>query len=135
MTVSPRQRAIGKHPKGEFKLTRHGAELADGPGELLASLIPSFVLETDYASYARLDERPFGKWDTWLNVINVEAEHGRSEQALFAAFSLGVLAGAPGFEPGNAGTKNRCLTTWRRPNLVPVPTRFGRAVQHDLHRV
>jgi hypothetical protein len=26
------------------------------------------------------------------------------------------LAGAPGFEPGNAGTKNRCLTAWRRPN-------------------
>jgi hypothetical protein len=26
------------------------------------------------------------------------------------------LAGAAGFEPANAGTKNRCLTTWRRPN-------------------
>lgn len=25
------------------------------------------------------------------------------------------LAGAEGFEPSNAGTKNRCLTTWRRP--------------------
>jgi hypothetical protein len=25
------------------------------------------------------------------------------------------MAGAPGFEPGNAGTKNRCLTAWRRP--------------------
>jgi hypothetical protein len=27
-----------------------------------------------------------------------------------------LLAGAPGFEPGNGGTKNRCLTTWLRPN-------------------
>jgi hypothetical protein len=27
------------------------------------------------------------------------------------------LAGAGGFEPPNAGTKNRCLTTWRRPNI------------------
>ena len=26
------------------------------------------------------------------------------------------MAGAPGFEPGNGGTKNRCLTTWRRPS-------------------
>ena len=25
------------------------------------------------------------------------------------------LAGALGFEPRNGGTKNRCLTTWRRP--------------------
>src|ERR1044072_1027874 len=26
------------------------------------------------------------------------------------------MAGAPGFEPGNGGTKNRCLTAWRRPS-------------------
>lgn len=25
------------------------------------------------------------------------------------------MAGAEGFEPPNAGTKNQCLTTWRRP--------------------
>ena len=28
------------------------------------------------------------------------------------------LAGAPGFEPGNVDTKNRCLTTWRRPTMA-----------------
>ena len=27
------------------------------------------------------------------------------------------LAGAAGFEPANAGTKNRCLTTWPRPKI------------------
>ena len=25
------------------------------------------------------------------------------------------MAGIPGFEPGNAGIKNRCLTAWRYP--------------------
>jgi hypothetical protein len=30
------------------------------------------------------------------------------------------LAGAAGFEPANAGTKNRCLTTWRRPSMARV---------------
>src|SRR4029078_5571743 len=30
-----------------------------------------------------------------------------------------MLAGAAGFEPANAGTKNRCLTTWRRPSRRP----------------
>ncbi len=30
------------------------------------------------------------------------------------------MAGVPGFEPGNAGTKNRCLTAW----LYPKKTRF-----------
>ena len=28
------------------------------------------------------------------------------------------MAGAPGFEPGNGDTKNRCLTTWPRPNNI-----------------
>src|SRR5690349_16048485 len=27
-----------------------------------------------------------------------------------------LMAGAPGFEPGNGGIKIRCLTTWLRPN-------------------
>ena len=26
------------------------------------------------------------------------------------------MAGVAGFEPANAGTKNRCLTTWRHPS-------------------
>src|SRR5687768_2699512 len=33
----------------------------------------------------------------------------------------GKLAGAPGFEPGDGGTKNRCLTTWLRPNASQRP--------------
>src|SRR5215213_9356605 len=41
------------------------------------------------------------------------------------------MAGAPGFEPGNGGTKNRCLTTWRRPKKVwRVHNRLKRGWQH-----
>src|SRR3546814_18749515 len=36
------------------------------------------------------------------------------------------LAGAPGFEPGNGGTKNRCLTAWLR------PIRIGRRTVHRM---
>jgi hypothetical protein len=31
------------------------------------------------------------------------------------------MAGAGGIEPPNAGTKNRCLTAWRRPNILREP--------------
>jgi hypothetical protein len=34
------------------------------------------------------------------------------------------VAGAPGFEPGNGGTKNRCLTTWRRPIEARIHSRL-----------
>ena len=34
-------------------------------------------------------------------------------------------SGAEGFEPANVGTKNRCLTTWRRPiDSVHWPIHF-----------
>lgn len=77
---------LGRHLKGEFRLTKRGAELAQAPARLSAELIPFFVLKIYHASYAQFEERPFGKWDVWMNVINVEANQGISEQELFAAF-------------------------------------------------
>lgn len=77
---------LGRHFKGEFRLTKRGAELADAPARLFAELIPFFVLQIDHASYAHFEERPFGKWDVWMNVINIEADQGATERALFAAF-------------------------------------------------
>ena len=77
---------LGRHIKGEFKITKRGAELAKSPGKLFAELIPFFVLRIDHAAYSRLQEAPFGKWDVWLNVINLEADQGITEKALFGAF-------------------------------------------------
>src|SRR5205814_963254 len=42
--------------------------------------------------------------------------HSTNRRAADLDASSEVLAGAAGFEPANAGTKNRCLTTWRRPS-------------------
>jgi len=78
---------LGRHFKGEFRLTKRGADLATAPAQLFAELIPFYLLQIDHASYARFDERPFGKWDVWMNVINVEADHGTTERALFAVFN------------------------------------------------
>ncbi len=40
-----------------------------------------------------------------------------------------AMAGAAGFEPANAGTKNQCLTTWRRPIALIDFTVLGTASQ------
>ncbi len=42
------------------------------------------------------------------------------------------LAGALGFEPRYGGTKNRCLTTWRRPNRAGVFSEAVSGVQGAL---
>ncbi len=77
---------LGRHLKGEFRLTKRGAELAQAPGRLFAEMIPHFVFRADHASYARFEDRPFGKSDVWINVINVVADHGTTETALFETF-------------------------------------------------
>ncbi|HTN63379.1 MAG TPA: hypothetical protein VL147_17805 [Devosia sp.] len=84
---------LGRHVKGEFKLTKRGAELAQAPGRLFGELIPFFVLKTDHASYGRFGENLFGTWDVWLNIINVEADHGTTERALYAAFYAIAMIG------------------------------------------
>ncbi len=77
---------LGRHYKGEFKITKRGKELAQHPAHLFAELIPFYVLNMDHSSYSRVDEPPFGKWDVWLNVMNVEIDRGATEQELFAVF-------------------------------------------------
>ena len=77
---------LGRHFKGEFRLTQRGAELVKAPGKLFAEVIPFYLLTVDHASYARFEDHPFGNWDVWLNVINVEADHGSTERDLFKAF-------------------------------------------------
>ena len=77
---------LGRHFKGEFRLTKRGAELAGAPERLFAELIPFFVLQIDHSSYARFEDRSFGKWDVWMNVINVEVDHGTTERTLYSSF-------------------------------------------------
>ena len=72
-----------RHYKGRFKATKKGAALAADRGKLFAELIPFYLFRIDHSSYGRFGEQPVGNWDTWLNVINVEADHGADEKDLF----------------------------------------------------
>ncbi len=76
---------LSRHCKGEFRLTKRVAVLAGAPARLFAELIPFFILQIDHSSCARFEDRPFGKWDVWKNVINVRADHRTTERSLFVA--------------------------------------------------
>ena len=114
-------RKLGRHYKGTFRATKKGKDLVQTPGALFQDLIPFYVLDVDHASYGRLDDRPFGKWDVWLNVINVEAENGVSERELFGAFY------GEGADWGNAGWREMAafsqyvLTPLKWSGLISIP--------------
>jgi hypothetical protein len=49
------------HFRGEFRLTKRGADEAKAPAQQFSELIPFFVLKVDHASYACFEDLPFGK--------------------------------------------------------------------------
>lgn len=77
---------LARHFEGEFRLTKRGLVLSRSRGELFHTLIPFYILRVDHASYGRFDDRPFGKWDVWLNVMNIELASPRTERHLYSVF-------------------------------------------------
>ncbi len=77
---------LGRHHQGEFRLTKRGKELSQSSGALFHELVPFYILNVDHASYGRFEERPFGTWNVWLNVISAKVEDGANERELYGAF-------------------------------------------------
>ena len=68
---------MGRHYKGQFKLTKAGSELAQQPGRLFSIITPFYLFEIDHSGWPRRADEPLlGNWDVFLNVINVEAAVG-----------------------------------------------------------
>ncbi len=84
---------LARHYKGEFRLTKTGKELARHPARLFTALISFYVLKVDHSSYGRFEEQPFGSWDVWLNVLNVEIDRGAKEKHLYSVFYQDRAAG------------------------------------------
>lgn len=68
---------MGRHYKGQFKLTKAGSELVAQPGRLFGIIAPFYLFEVDHRNWGRFPDEPLlGNWNIFLNVLNVEAENG-----------------------------------------------------------
>lgn len=90
---------IGRHFKGEFRLTSKGGVFAGRPGHLFSALAPFYLFRMDHGRYSRTKDDPLlGNWDIFLNVINVVAEGGvsavRLREELYGAPEAGQLYGS-----------------------------------------
>jgi hypothetical protein len=68
---------LGRHYKGEFRLTKAGQALVGHPGRIFGTAGPFFLFHINHASMSRFDDAPIlGNWDVFLNVLNIETEDG-----------------------------------------------------------
>lgn len=73
---------LGRHYKGKFLLTKTGKELMVHPSRLLSELVPNFLFRLNHGAHLRAKDQILGNWDIFLNIINVEADHGTNRSAL-----------------------------------------------------
>jgi len=73
---------LGRHYKGKFLLTKAGKDLIAHPGRLLSELVPNYLFRMGHGAHLRTEDQILGNWDIFLNVINVEANHGTNRTAL-----------------------------------------------------
>jgi hypothetical protein len=90
---------IGRHFKGEFRLTPFSKTFVGHPGRVFGLVAPFYLFRVDHARHSRLkEERLLGSWEIFLNVINVEAERGTSGERLREAL-YGPPDPGPRYDP------------------------------------
>jgi hypothetical protein len=70
---------FGRHFKGKFLLTKAGKELIAHPARVMSQLVPIFFFRMDHSENLREEDQILGHWDIFLNIINVEADHGATK--------------------------------------------------------
>jgi hypothetical protein len=78
---------LGRHYKGQFRLTKAGQALVGHPGRIFDTVVPFFLFRVDHAGSSRFADDPVpGNWDIFLNVLNVETEDGATGAELRRVF-------------------------------------------------
>lgn len=77
---------LGRHYKGQFRLTKAGQALVGHAGRIFGTVVPFFLFRVDHAASSRFGEELLGNWDIFLNVLNVETEDGATGAELRRVF-------------------------------------------------
>ncbi|MEP4197272.1 MAG: hypothetical protein ABJL99_16740 [Aliishimia sp.] len=73
----------GRHVKGRFRLSKSVKALTTHRGQLFeALLVQQYLFGYNHGRLSQIDFTAPGNWDTFLNIINVEAQQGLTEAHL-----------------------------------------------------
>lgn len=73
---------LARHYRDALVPTKLAIGLKDRPAQLWRLLASHLLFEIDHGRHVRASERPVGSWDIFLNIINVEAQAGVTEERL-----------------------------------------------------
>ena len=73
---------LARHHKGAMQISKWGTKVRHRPGVVLAILVERLMHGYDHSQHSRFDDNIFGNWDIFINVINVEAHGGCSDDHL-----------------------------------------------------
>ncbi len=93
---------LARHQKGAMHITKLGKQLRTRPAALWAVFVERIFRGYDFTPYARYEIPIVGNWDVFINVINVEAQMGCTDDHLCA-----VLFGSKRDEGGLEHAKRR----------------------------
>lgn len=77
---------LGRHYKGGFRTTKAGEKIAEDPVALFDTIIPTYLFDIDHNYGYQSADHPFGNWDVFLNVLNVELQIPRTGRELSEVF-------------------------------------------------
>lgn len=73
---------LARHHKGAMQISKWGTKVRHRPGVIWAVLAERLMHGYDHSQHSRFDDTIVGNWDIFINVINVEAHAGCSDDHL-----------------------------------------------------
>lgn len=73
---------LARHHKGAMQISKWGTKIRHRPGVVLAILAERLMHRYDHSQHSRFGDTIVGNWDIFINVINVEAHAGCSDDHL-----------------------------------------------------
>ena len=120
--------------RGHLRITKIGTAMFSSRFQVFDAVARETIFEALHFKYAREDRALMGNWDIWLNVIDIEAQHGISGQDLTAVL-FGPLEVGHAFDPRTSALYNGVLTPLVWTGLLQEDMSQGRKLSDRIYMI
>ncbi|MGL4414716.1 hypothetical protein [Roseinatronobacter monicus] len=118
--------------RGQLRLTKAGVTLFSSRFQVFDAVVREIIFEAKHFKYSRENRALMGNWDIWLNVIDIEAQHGISGEDLTKAL-YGPLEIGQAFDPRTSALYDGVLTPLVWTGLLQEDMSQGRKLSERVY--